>query len=599
MPLATNRPRPTVRGPLHNHVPAARPAPSLKIRQRVLDVPYEMRGVAQAAGAEWNAVAKAHVYRGAGELPESLVPFEAQKYSWEALKEDELNGVVDLVPAPAQKVITLKDHQVEATAVIAAAQKAGRPGFLLADDVGLGKTFTAVKALLDMADAETILIVCPLSVVAHWRRVIRWMGDRGKRFVVINYDRLKKLFDVPAQIAAAQAKRKSKRKVRKVRTQKGIARFGEAYHFDTVLFDESHKLRNLETARSKLAMKLTAPADFVLWLSATAGQDPLELAYLAPLLADVTGAEVSDLKEFEKWCQDQGVGVTRGAYGKWMWRGRSDNDLERAQAEADLELFRSLLFDGDVPAGIRRTPHDIAGWPEINRVLLPVDLDPADRALYMKAWDEFRAALDLEGGKRGSGTQNGLVARLRFRQKASLLRTAATADLAEELLGQGLQVTISVGFHETMDVLKAGLEAVGYSVATIHGRMSGAERERNRLDFQQGRAQVCIFTVEDGISLQANEDELTTSTQRASIIHDLRWSAIQQIQIEGRAHRNGESSVAYWMMGAGTVEEDIAEVVAGRILSMSTMQGDQNTVDAIDDLLVQVAASRRPALLAA
>lgn len=600
MPLATRRlgvPRPTAGAANAKHVPAARPAPPLRVRQHVLDLPFEMRGLSQAHGATWNPVAKAFVYRG-DQLPAGLQPFQSAPYSWERLKEDELNGVVDLVPSVAQKVIRLRDHQSEAASVINAAKKAGRTGFLVADDVGLGKTIETWAGVQQMEDVETILIVCPLSVVAHWRRTIAWMGDQGRRIVVINYDRLKKLFDVPAEISAARTKSKRSKRTRKVRTQKGIARFGEAYDFDVIIFDESHKLRNLETARSKLALKLSDPADFIIWLSATAGQDPLELAYLAPLFASATGEKLSDLKDWEQWCQDQGIGVTRGAFGKWMWRGHANDNRDHLGSDADLEKIRSLLFDGDIPAGIRRLPTDIAGWPEINRILLPVILEPADRALYLQAWDEFREAVGLER-RAGSKSNNGLVARLRFRQKASLLRTAATVDLATELLEQGQQVAISVAFHETMTIIREALEHDGYEVALIHGQMSGAEREFNRLEFQHGRKTVCIFTVEDGISLHESEDELCSNAKRSNIIHDLRWSAIQMAQIQGRTHRDGRASNVYWMLGAGTVEEDLAEVVAGRMRSMGAMQGDTATVEAIDRLLAEAAENRRPALLAA
>ena len=153
----------------------------------------------------------------------------------------------------------------------------------------------------------------------------------------------------------------------------------------------------------------------------------------------------------------QGIGVVRGAYGKWHWRGDTKDPKQRDAAEEDLEKMRSILFDGLVPAGIRRSPTDIAGWPEINRILLPVALDAHDRALYGKLWDEFRSELGLEASRK-SNSRNALVARLRFRQKASLLRTAATVDLATELLEQGMQVAISVSFKETLGILQEALK---------------------------------------------------------------------------------------------------------------------------------------------
>ena len=537
-----------------------------------------MRAVAQASGATWDAASKAFLFRG-DRLPDGLSPFAAEPYSWERFREDELNGIeaVAREPDPRHK---LRPHQVDGAKAILRAERAGYPGFLLADDVGLGKTMAAWAAAL-RTEAETILVVCPLAVVAHWRRTISIMGDRGKRVVVINYDRLKKLFDVPANLASKAASRRSRKKTRKVRTQKGIARYGEVYPFDLVVYDESHKLRNLQTARSALCRKIDAAADFLLWMSATAGQDPLELAYLAPILAKSSGSKVSDLEAFEAWCRDQDMGVERGKFGKWTWRGHSDDPADKEMGERDLERVRELLFGGDVPVGIRRSPSDIQGWPQINRILMPMALSPEDKVLYAKAWSDFRDDLGLERtGKADS--KNALVARLRFRQKASLLRTAATVDMVEEMRAQGFQVAVSVAFRETMEVIRSALESSGHEIACIDGSIGPAEKEARRLDFQHGRATVCIYTVEEGISLHQGEHN---DVPRVNLLHDVRWSAIQSAQIEGRTHRDGRFSQIYWLVGEGTVEGRIANVVARRVRSMGKMQGDHDTVREIDALL--------------
>jgi len=120
----------------------------------------------------------------------------------------------------------------------------------------------------------------------------------------------------------------------------------------------------------------------------------------------------------------------------------------------------------------------------------------------------------------------------------------------------------------------------------IHGDMTGPDKERQRMAFQQGKAPVCVYTVEEGISLHQGE---YNDARRANLIHDLRWSAIQMKQIEGRTHRDGRFSQVYWMLGEDTVEEEIADIVARRIRSMSRMQGDESTVADIEKLLLSLA----------
>ena len=530
----------------------------------VLDVPFAMRAVAAASQARWDASHGVHIY-GGRELPLALAPFRAQPYSWEMHVQRELAGDTAIRPSKPTGAIELRPHQRDAVAAIAAARAAGLPGFLLADDVGLGKTITTWSAVREMRDVTSVLIVCPIAVVAHWRRTIQAMGDGGKDIILLNYERLGKLF------AVSDAARK------RIKTKKGLARAGTAPALDAVVFDESHRCKNPTAARSKLAAKLVASAGFSLWLSATAGQNPLELSYLAPLLAQATGARAKDLKDFEQWCLDQQLGVSRGGFGKWEWRGNP----------ADCEKVRALLFDpgpARTVAGIRRRPEDLVGWPAINRILTPLELTPDARALYDEAWTAFRREMEL--APRGRDPKSALTASLRLRQKSSLIRAAGTVELARELLDNGHQVAISIAFLETLTALRDALETGVGAVrcAVIHGGLSAAAREEERLRFQRGEARIVLFTVEEGISLHQGEHD---NAPRSEVIHDLRWSAIQMAQIEGRCHRDGRFAQVYWTYADDTVEEKIARVVAGRIQSMKEMIGDDvETLHEIERLLL-------------
>ena len=521
-------------------------------RAHVLDVPFAHRGIATEAGARWDGARSVFVWRG-NTLPDCLAPFRPAAYSWEARVERESNDDDGPVASTPTGSITPRPHQREAVCEILRAHGAKRPGFLLADDVGLGKTITTWQAVLELRDVETVLVVCPLAVVAHWRRTIEEMGDGGRDIVLLNYDRLGKLFELSPEAR------------KKVRSKKGLARAGSAPEFDVIVWDESHRCKNPTAARSKLAAKLVANAGFCVWLSATAGQNPLELSYLAPLLSSVTGSRAADLKDFEAWCQREGLGLTRGAFGKWEWRGDA----------SDCEKVRALLFDapcGRPAAGLRRRPEDIAGWPEINRILTPIELIGEARDLYLQAWTAFRK--DMELAPRGRDPKSALAATLRLRQKGSLVRAAGTVELVQELLANGHQVAISVAFMETLGAIRDALVADGTPCAEIHGAQPASLREAERLRFQRGEARVVLFTVEEGISLHQGEHN---DVPRSEVIHDLRWSAIQMAQIEGRCHRDGRFAQVYWTYADDSIEDRIARVVAGRIQSMKEMIGDDVT----------------------
>ena len=357
-----------------------------------------------------------------------------------------------------------------------------------------------------------------------------------------------------------------------------------------------HNCKNQSSQRTQAAARIaryaaaakTAP--FVIWMSATAGQNPTELAYLAPLFAQLTGATKTELKDFGQWLSDQGFCVSyNDRFKKWDWglipEAAAPAEVAQIMAhrERDLSKIYSMLFAGADAPSIRRLPTDIAGWPEVQRIAHPVDLDREQRRLYEEAWTVFRS--DMRLFARGRDPKGGMAARLRFRQKASLIRVPGTVDLILDMLDNGHQVAVSVEFHETSDAIREALEAAKVPVAEFSGRNSDT-REMERIAFQRGQRTVMLFSVTEAISLHQGEQlpdgTAATDVPRASVVHDPRYSGLDSIQIEGRTHRDGQAANVYYTFGAGTVEEQIVRTLVGRILSTKAMAGDD--VSAVREL---------------
>ena len=78
--------------------------------------------------------------------------------------------------APYQGIeFVARPHQQAARDAIKAARQAGRPGFLLGDLTGLGKTLSAWLAIAAMAEQD-VLIICPKGAIPQWRRTIARSG---------------------------------------------------------------------------------------------------------------------------------------------------------------------------------------------------------------------------------------------------------------------------------------------------------------------------------------------------------------------------------------------------------------------------------------
>lgn len=523
----------------------------------VVDMPFNIREEITQYGGQYNGFFKTYIVK-AQTLNSALNFYVSQPYSYEAWIEKHINGKIlrpeflDLFPKKDE--IIPRDYQIIAEKAIRQAIDKKYGGFLLADEVGLGKTISAGLSV-KFPEFKNILVVTTLGAVAHWRKTFLKIKFEDKEILIINYDRLQKLFLMESDSYKKKAKTKKTK-------NKRLTKMGIAPAFDMVIWDESHKLKNNTSMRAKLALKIQEKANFNLYMSATAGQNPLELSYLAPLLAKITGQSVKSMTDFENWCKSMNLGVKRAEFGKWVWNGSAES----------IDKIHNLLFK-DNAAALRRTPSDIVGYPEISRALTPLELIPDERDLYNLAWSEFKnITLNLS---KSNNKENALVARLRLRQKASLLKIPYTIEQIEDLLDNGHQVAVSVAFKETMHKIVELLKIKKIDCSMISGEQNATEKEKERMKFQMGETKVVLFTVEEAISLHQGE---YNNAVRSMLIHDLRWSAISMSQIEGRTHRDGKFSQIYWLYFNNTIEEDIAKIVLNRVISMKSMVGDDTQV---------------------
>jgi hypothetical protein len=239
------------------------------------------------------------------------------------------------------------------------------------------------------------------------------------------------------------------------------------------------------------------------------------------------------------------------------------------------------LFDPDtsgVKPALRRRASDLTGWPEVNRIVHSVELDCEAQHLYKLVWKEFKKA--LEGIGTLSKQQAALVkseAVIRLRQKSSLLKVKDSVELCLELLDNGRQVAISCEFLATMDAMEEVLRKKKISYARVDGRCTNSSqlKEAERLRYQRGEAPIILFNLVEGISLHEGEaNNGGNNVPRCQIDHDLRWSAIQAHQIDGRSHRDGKFAQVYWVVAKETVDSRVAEVLLGKLESMGNLQGD-------------------------
>lgn len=561
----------------------------------VLSMPWEAKAIASTLGARWNPDLKQFLYEGLT-LPVGLQPYQSEDFTLERWVEDELNGRVQ-TPKGVTASMKPRPHQVKAIKRIQAAAQAGWRGFILADNVGVGKSLAGLFGAYTVAQHKgytpqkkaATLIIAPKSVLPHWRNTIRASGVNNMRFVVINYDQAKKLLNAPDSAQTAKTSRTKNKRIANSGTP--------TIKWDIIIADESHKLKNVSqrtAAFNKIARytENAQTAPFVIWASATVGQSPLEIGYLAPLISQLTKGKAISVKDWGDWLITNNFNVKKtpgGAYS-WITIRKEHSEAQKAEIQRlqnkDITRLSELIFGSGAPS-IRRNPEDIAGWPTQTHIPSPIALDSSESRLYEEAWRSFRSYMQMN--PRGKNPAGGLAATLRFRQKASLISAPYTAAFANDLLDNGQQVGISVEFIESLDLIKDYLEKKGWHCAEFSGRNEQG-REAERLRFQRGEAQVILFTVQEGISLHAGEllpdGTHATTTKRELLIHDVRYSSIAMAQILGRMTRDGELANAYYMYTENTIESQILEVMLRRMKNLRTLSGDgEDTVEIIQNLL--------------
>ena len=571
----------------------------------ILELPWGVR----FPGVSYDSKLKVAYYEG-DKLPFFLSFFKVPAFSYGEWVQEQLNRK-NIVHERGPATFTPKTHQVVGARRIAAMHQKGWSGFLLADDTGTGKTLTSLagltlaakKAGFTKTNRAKVLIVAPKGVLPVWRHTIgAYIGSLNYlKPLVINYQQLQKLLKVTEPVPSkAKVAPKTKRKVKKTRQ---VARDGKPIiDFDFIVFDESQYLKNYPSSNVSLAAEKLAKVDkpykagvspFTIFSSATPGSTPLNFAIMSGFMAKLLKPNLTKHvapKDWGAFLIEIGFNVKKGKSGYlWApmpWNTKDKTPAEKIAYEKEVEQAKAIqrkdtkrigvaLTRPDAPF-IMRSPKNIDGWPEQQLIALPLELDAQERQFYQQAWTQFRTWLRLTPSHKDP--KGALVENLRYRQKTSLLRIPSLVERTLEWLDDDKQVYISLEFIESLEKLKEALEKKKISVVEISGR-NAAEREDQRLKFQKGQAKVALCTVVAGISLHASETlpdgTKATSAERITVLADIRQNPLDSLQALGRAHRDGQNSLAFIPYIEDSVDNKVVERFINKVINTEVMTGKE------------------------
>jgi SNF2 family DNA or RNA helicase len=432
-------------------------------------------------------------------------------------------------------------HQVK-TAIKVIHEMGGKA--LLADEVGLGKTFEVgliIKEYLHLKFVKKVLILTPASLTKQWKAEL-W-EKFGLTSIISN-----ETYHWHSQDIVIGSIDRAKRP-----EHQGII-LEEPY--DLVVVDEAHKLKNNKTANWQLINSIEKK--FLLLLTATPIQNDLKELYN---LISLFGNEH--------------LGSYRSFQTNFVIDKRTPKNPEKLQAVLSHVMIRNTKEDLDFE------------WPKRKVHLLPVELAEDERKLYdgitsyikekyfehltMKksilslitlqkevCSSSFAVRETLNKMLEGRTYQDQNLAYL-WQLAQDIINNRKTETLINLIKGISDKVLIFTEYLPTQAYITQRLENENFKVCIFNGQMNINEKERAQQCFKNDhQVMVCTESGGEGLNLQ-----------HCNIIvnYDLPWNPMRVEQRIGRVHRLGQKRdvLVFNFSTFDTIEEYIVNLLHEKI----------------------------------
>ena len=431
-----------------------------------------------------------------------------------------------------------------------------RLGGLLCDDMGLGKTHQAMALMTSLREQDdldgTFLVVCPTSVISHWRNKIRQFAPGLEDFVYHGPER-----DFAEALRIGDV----------ILTSYGILRndeveFGEV-HFALAIFDEIQHIKNRDTRGYEAAVRLSA--DVKIGLTGTPIENSLEelkalfdLVLPGYLGSDEAFAEryVRGLPEAEEVEESPRLEELRRMISPFVLRRLKATVLDELPEKIEddrtcelspdqIKLYREAITTRAAPL-VDQIKDEGQPLPYIHIfALLNYLKQICDHpALALKETDQAR--------KYRSG-------------KWDLFR-----EILQECLDADLKVVVFTQYLGMIDMMARHLKELDVDFV----KLTGASVQRGDIVDRFNEDESCRVFLG---SLKAGGTGIDLVGGSVVIHYDRWWNAAREDQATDRVHRIGQKRAVnvFKLITEGTLEEKIAAIIdRKRELMESVVQED-------------------------
>ncbi len=390
----------------------------------------------------------------------------------------------DLSPLALTMAEPPRPHQVGAINLLADVER-----LLLGDELGLGKTITAIGSLCE-PESRPALIVVPTHLTKQWENQLRRFLPGASTHVIKG----RKPYELPpAEVIVTAYTR-----------LQGWEDTLVPRGFRSVIFDEVQDLRHTGTTKRTIARALSKAADRCLGLSATpiynmGAEIWSVIDVIAPGTLGMQADFVAEWGNMDRVIEPLALNSYLTAHGLMLRRERKDIGVK-----ADPVTREVVTLEGDLE-GLR-------AMKDVARTL-------AMSVLSNVVGESDEAARQLDW---------------KLRQATGVAKARAVAEFVKQLVQNGEKVLL-VGWHrEVYDVWRkefAHMNSVMYTGTESTGQKAEAVKA-----FVERDADVFILSLRSGIGLDGLQHKCSSV-----VFGELDWSPQVMEQVIGRLDREGQT----------------------------------------------------------
>lgn len=506
----------------------------------------------------------------------------------------------------------------------------GNLNWLIADDVGLGKTIETgmlMAALKQRGNLRRVLLITPAGLTKQWQEELHYKFKLDKFQIYaedfqINETRHWKMYD---HVIGS---------IDRLKEENHLDSLLKADPWDLIVFDEGHRLTRRQygqkldaSQRFELAANLRSKTDAMILLSATPHQGMHDkFTALLELLHPERKDEITTLSLNPEILRDMvfrnhKADVTN-ANGEFIFRGKTTKAL-RVMASPDAKAFDQTLQDylkqgyaagkamgirgntigfvmtvyrklaassvAAIQSALERRKYRLRG--EYEKGYTIIDLDERDQR-YAGEWEEQLATDAKEFFDGEMALLDDLLAEAaQLRANDGKLQLFMQELVATVLADHPQQkILIFTEYRNTQNYLKEALQQRfgTQSVELINGSMPHQNRQIAINNFEdQARFLISTEAGGEGINLQRQ--------CHIMVNFDLPWNPMRLVQRIGRLYRYGQQKrvVVFNIHSPGTVDEQIMSLMYTRIeqvvSDLCVMNDDEFNEKLQDDILGEIA----------